>query len=97
MTFFGKLFLLCKRCYWCGEYVSEVVVLKIYSTDLYQVVRTKYFEMHPMTSFEALEQLVNVGHDFYAFRNADSGNISQPFFIICSHPGLQTFSSDQYG
>lgn len=37
--------------------------------------------MRPMKPIEALEHLVNVGHDFYAFRNTDSGKSSVFLFV----------------
>lgn len=41
-----------------------------------QVVRNKYFAMPAMSVEEAIERLEMIDHDFYVFRNADTGDIN---------------------
>jgi putative sigma-54 modulation protein len=40
------------------------------------IVKTKQFAVKPLTPEEAVEQLELVGHDFFVFRNADSGDVN---------------------
>ena len=41
-----------------------------------QVIRNKYFTMLPMAIEEAVERLEMVDHDFFVFRNAETGEIN---------------------
>jgi putative sigma-54 modulation protein len=41
-----------------------------------QIVKSKQFAVKPMTAEEAVLQLELIGHDFFVFRNADSGEIN---------------------
>jgi ribosome hibernation promoting factor len=40
------------------------------------IVKTKQFPVKPMTPDEAVLQLELIGHDFFVFRNADSGELN---------------------
>lgn len=40
------------------------------------IVKTKQFVLNPMSAEEAVEQLELIGHDFFVFRNVDSGEIN---------------------
>ena len=40
------------------------------------IVKTKQFVLHAMSAEEAVEQLELIGHDFFVFRNDDSGEIN---------------------
>ena len=41
-----------------------------------QIVRTKQFALKPMTAEEAVLQLELVGHDFFVFENAETGEVN---------------------
>jgi putative sigma-54 modulation protein len=40
------------------------------------IVKTKQFTVKPMTPEEAVLQLELIGHDFFVFRNADTGEVN---------------------
>jgi putative sigma-54 modulation protein len=41
-----------------------------------RIVRTKRFALKPMDVEEALMQMELLGHDFFVFRDADTGDVS---------------------
>lgn len=59
-----------------------------------QIVREKEHDGTPMTVDEALEKMELVGHDFYLFRNAESGDATVVYRRHAFDYGLITLSSD---
>jgi putative sigma-54 modulation protein len=50
--------------------------VSIPSQEEAMIVKTKQFVLHGMSPEEAIEQLELIGHDFFVFRNVDSGEIN---------------------
>src|SRR5437764_6579415 len=50
--------------------------VSIPSEEEAMIVKTKQFVLNGMSAEEAVEQLELIGHDFFVFRNADSGEIN---------------------
>jgi putative sigma-54 modulation protein len=53
-----------------------------------QLVRTKQFALKPMSPEEAVLQLELVGHDFFVFKNADSGDVNVVYRRRAGNYGL---------
>lgn len=53
-----------------------------------QIVRTKQFALKPMTVEEAVLQLELLGHDFFVFKNADSGEVNVVYRRRAGNYGL---------
>jgi putative sigma-54 modulation protein len=51
-------------------------MVSIPSQEGVMIVKTKQFVLHGMSPEEAVEQLELIGHDFFVFRNVDSGEIN---------------------
>ncbi len=52
------------------------VIDDIEGEDDHEVVRHKKFEMHPMTLDEAILQMDLLGHTFFVFINAETGDVN---------------------
>ena len=53
-----------------------------------QIVKTKQFAVKPMTPEEAVLQLELIGHDFFVFQNAETGEVNVVYRRRDGHYGL---------
>ena len=58
------------------ERLEEAEDMEFYAEEPRHIVRTKRFPTPPMDEEEAIEQMVLLGHDFFVFLNAESGEIN---------------------
>lgn len=58
--------------------ITEAATIEALEEELEppKVVRVKRFEMQPMDTEEAIEQMELLGHDFYVFLNAETGTVN---------------------
>jgi putative sigma-54 modulation protein len=59
-----------------GEHGYEPPPAPPQDADGLPIVKTKQFAVKPMSAEEAVLQLELIGHDFFVFRNADSGEVN---------------------
>ncbi|HHY15019.1 MAG TPA: HPF/RaiA family ribosome-associated protein, partial [Firmicutes bacterium] len=58
-----------------GE-MAPTTTVRAEKSDGPRIVRTKRFALKPMGAEEAVLQMELLGHDFFVFRDADSGEVS---------------------
>ncbi len=65
-----------EKLYRRGKRRGEMPPIEYEEEPPRRIVRRKRFQMSPMSEEEAIEQMELLGHDFFVFYNADSGEIN---------------------
>ncbi len=58
------------------ESLEEMEEMELFEEEPHHIVRIKRFPTPPMDEEEAIEQMELLGHDFFVFLNAESGEIN---------------------